>query len=407
MVEHMRFELMKKDLCKAATTIHRLKQERDEYKIAYELQKEKNANKKDLIRSTIHLEELQSANESLRKELSHFKKVIADKDNTIFKLQQRYQAINKKLKMDMESFRDIEDARRELNFEISNSIIRNGGSSIYKETQSLMKNLFCSMKSNPSIYRIFKNVVQCTKKFKLEIEEENYCKGFLVMCKFAIDLLDSFNFCEDSQNDTKDLDMNIDEVYRGRNLNTYESQRSRLYREDYNLRSRDRSPEVFTSTFSKKTYNGSPSIKRHKEDVYQQSLELDKINEKLQKLSMSRSNAESKNSRYMDREKQSPSKISFNTEEKRGNSSNLGGRNFGNSEKSLTLDQNTLADDNKDKSIRLESLSSTSKNLKSVSKSRSPGRRLASPRSKYDEYMSPVLRKTDCSKSVAEALRFC
>ncbi|OMJ83325.1 hypothetical protein SteCoe_15788 [Stentor coeruleus] len=407
MAEYMRFELMKKDLCKAATTIHRLKQERDEYKIAYELQKEKNTNKKDLIRSTIYLEELQSTNNSLQKELSHCKKSIVDKEKTISKLQQQYEAINKKLKMDIESFRDIEDARRELNYEISNSIIRNGGSSIYKEIQSLMKNLFCSMKSNPSIYKIFKNVVQCTKKFKLEIEEENYCKGFLVMCKFAINLLDSFNFCEDSQNETKDLDINTDEVYRGRNLNTYESQRSRLYRDEYNLRSYDRSPENFTSTFGKKTYNGSPSIKRHKEDLYQQSLELDKINEKLQKLSMSRSNVQSRNNRYLDREKQSSSKISFNTEEKRGNNSNLMNRNFGNSEKSLTLDQNMMVDDNKDKSVRLESMSSTSKNLKSVSKSRSPARRLASPRTKYDEYMSPVLRKTDCSKSVAEALKFC
>ncbi|OMJ95322.1 hypothetical protein SteCoe_1383 [Stentor coeruleus] len=401
MVEYMRFELMKKDLCKAATTIHRLKQERDEFKIAYELQKEKNSNKKDLIRSTIYLEELQNINDSLQKDLLNCKKTIADKDRKIFKLQQRYESVNKKLKMDMESFRDIEDARRELNYEISNSIIRNGGSSIYKETQSLMKKLFSSMKSNPSIYKIFKSIVQCTKKFKLEIEEENYCKGFMVMCKFVIDLLDSFSFCEDSQNETKDFDMNTDDVYRIRNLNTYESQRSRLHHEDYNLRSRDKSPEGFTSTFGKKTYNESPSIKKHKEDVYRQSLELDKINEKLQKLSMSRSNTESKNYQYLGREKQSPSKSSFNVEEKKRN------RNIGNNEKSLTLDQNIVDDDNKDKSIRLESLSSTSKNLKSVSKSRSPARRLASPRNKYDEYMSPVLRKTDCSKSVAEALRFC
>ena len=98
-----RFEIMKNDLCRAAVTIHKLKQERNEYKVSYELLNDEIMHKRENIERSLHLEDLRDANEHLQKELKRFKKIILEKDRTIMNLNHKIEKLNKNFKSHLET----------------------------------------------------------------------------------------------------------------------------------------------------------------------------------------------------------------------------------------------------------------------------------------------------------------
>jgi hypothetical protein len=331
-----------------------------------------------------------------------------DKDKIINKLQERYDLVNKKLKFDMQNLHEIENARRELNQEISYSNLRSESYLKYNDSQELMKTMITAMKSNPTIYRIFKEIVQCTKRFQIQVQQENYYKGFTLLCQFIIELIDSYQFCEDSTTDVKDMgiDIEIEENdSRGRTLYRGDIKKSTQHKESHTKSPQSKFLEVSPMINNTKTYTNLTSTDKHKDLINQQSLEFEKTNEKLRKLASSKSQAEARYSHSIDKQKSLVIKNPFLSDEKKESISNLTTMNLQSSGKNFTFNPNKILDTDKDL-VELESMPSTSKNMMSINKSKSPLRRFESTRSKYDDYMSPVLRKTDCSKSVAEALSY-
>lgn len=388
--------------------MYKLKQDHEKYKLTYDLLKEETVHKKELLLNSAYLEELESINENLQRELSRFKKALVDKDMIINKLQERYDLVNKKLKFNMQNLREIENARRELNQEISYSNLRSESYFQYNDTQELMKAMITAMKSNPTIYRIFKDIVQCTKRFEIQVQQENYYKGFTLLCQFIIELIDSYQFCEDSTTEAKDMyaDIEIEENdSRGRTLFREDIKKSTQYKEGLTKRSQENFLEDSSVTNNMKTYSKVTSTDKNKDRINQQSLEFEKINEKLQKLTSSKSKTETRYNHSIDKQRSLVVKNPFLSDEKKASISNLTTMNLQSSEKNFTFNPNKILDTDKDL-VEIESMPSTSKNTMSANKSKSPTRRFESTRSKYDDYMSPVLRKTDCSKSVAEALSY-
>ena len=188
---------MKKDLTKAAHTIQVLKKERDEYKVSYEMLKEESVSKKDLLRNHSHLESLRDSNESLQSELLRYRKALKDRDKEICHLQELLNNSQKSLKSQSRTIQAIENARQELNYEISSTNFKSTHFSKYKETVQLVEVLFSSLKKCPSIYQMFKNQVQCRKRFKSLVENSNYSITFNYLLRFVLDLISNFDFYED------------------------------------------------------------------------------------------------------------------------------------------------------------------------------------------------------------------
>ena len=207
-----RFILMKNDLCKAATTIHKLKKERDEYRISYEILKEDSVSRKEIMKNAEYLEELKEANDCMQRELLRFKQLLLEKDRTIAHMEKHIQNSNKKVKDQMDTFRELESARKELKNELTLTNISKENHTMYTEIISMVQTLILSLKRNPPIYKIFKHRIQCKKRFITLVEQENYSLGFRYLVKFILDLIDSFQFCEDYDYDTQIFNSGIDDA---------------------------------------------------------------------------------------------------------------------------------------------------------------------------------------------------
>jgi hypothetical protein len=188
---------MKKDLTKAAQTIQTLKKERDEYKISYELLKEDSVSKRDLLRNHSHLESLRDSNDSLQSELLKYRKLLKDREKEIFRLHEKLKDSQKSFKSQIKTLKAIEDARQELNYEISHTQFKSNHFSTFSENLELLDVLVNSLKRYPVLYRMFKERVQCKKRFRTLVENANFSSSFHYLLKFLLDIIGNFEFCDD------------------------------------------------------------------------------------------------------------------------------------------------------------------------------------------------------------------
>lgn len=353
-----RFDLMKNDLCKAAVTIHKLKRERDQYKLSYELLKDDTDLQKSSYKNDLYLEELLESSQSMQKELLRYKKLLMEKDRTIAELEKNISKINFKFTKQQKSFKELDTARKELKNEINNTNLSSENYPMYSEISHLADHLLTSLHQNPSIDSIFKGQVQCKNRFLKFVEQENYSVCCRYLMKFVIEMLDSFQFCEEFQSDLS----YPDEQYENTGFSTEEPK--------YPQKERNR------RTFSRDDTNTL------EESLKNQSQRLQLLNRKMTQIS----------------DEVKEKKVSEEREEKNyraggvGNLKNL--KNLNN----LKIGQ----DRNFRNEERENSIGSNPTSNRSLSKSKSPPRSARSFADKYQDYCSPILRKTDCWGSAAE-----
>lgn len=356
MLDQGRFELMKKDLCKAAVTIQKLKQQRDEYKVSYELLKEESVSKRDAIRNQMYLESLRDNNVSLQNELRKYCKLLGERDRMIVNLQEKLNWAQRERKYQERTFRDIEEAREELNYEISNTTFNSKNYTHYTETLSLFDKFMQNLSRAPIINKIFKDCVKCKKRFKSLVENENYSMSFNYLLKFLNELIESFRFCEDSDTDS---DLNSVQLPNPEHLDKKkylsglreenEFQSSRLEQLQKKLSNTLNSPKKDQNSVFHKKLSNSEACKN-----------LGLVNEKNKK------NTSQKSVSYFDESLEPPHKYS-----------------------------------NKD--TQESFCESGSRVSRSVAKSKSPPRNALSPKGRFEEFQVPF-KKIQGSASVAECL---
>ena len=199
MLDSSRLDSMRQDLHRAAATIQKLKKERDEYRFSYEVLKEESVSKKDLMRNQSFIDSLRDSNDLLQKEIKKLRKDNEHKDRTIAGLEDKLLQAKQSFKTHQKSLKEIEDARKELNFEITNTRYKPSTFQKSNDLMGLTRNLLTSLKQNPSIYSIFKQTTRCGKKFYSLIDSEHYAKAYEYLCRFIVELLASFKFTEDNQ----------------------------------------------------------------------------------------------------------------------------------------------------------------------------------------------------------------
>lgn len=199
MLDQSRFDLMRHDLHRAASTIQKLKKERDEYKFSYEMLKEDSVSKKDLLRNQAFIESLRDTNNNLQREIMKLRKQIEMQSNTIASLEEKLISAKHTFKSQLKGLKDIENARKELNLEISNTVFNGDKLPIHSQILKLTEKMLFSIKSNLPIHKIFKETVNCNKKFMNVVQSENFCLAFQLVAKFLVELIESFKFCEESE----------------------------------------------------------------------------------------------------------------------------------------------------------------------------------------------------------------
>lgn len=199
---------MRQDLHRAAATIQKLKKERDEYRFSFEVLKEESVSKKDLMRNQSFIDSLRDSNDLLQKEIKKLRKDNEHKDRTIAGLEDKLLQAKQSFKTHQKSLKEIEDARKELNFEITNTKYKSSNYQKSSDLMSLTRNLLTALKQNPSIYSIFKQTTRCGKKFFSLIDSENFAKAYEYLSRFILELLTSFKFTEENQSfcSSDDLD---------------------------------------------------------------------------------------------------------------------------------------------------------------------------------------------------------
>jgi flagellar biosynthesis chaperone FliJ len=190
---------MRQDLFRAASTIQKLKKERDEYRFAYEVLKDESVSKKDLLRNQSFIDSLRDSNELLQKEVKKLRKENDLKEKTISSLEDKLLQAKQSFKNHQKSLKDIEDARKELNYEISNSKFKSSQYSNIQEILNQTKTLLNNLKQAPSIYLIFKQIAHCNKKFLNLVETENFSKAFQILSKLLNEMLGNFRFSEENE----------------------------------------------------------------------------------------------------------------------------------------------------------------------------------------------------------------
>ena len=357
MLEQGRFELMKKDLCRAAVTIQKLKLQRDEYKVAYEMLKEESVSKRDVMRNQMYLESLRENNEGLKGELKRYIKLLQEKERNIGALKMELSNSQRYLKNQVRTFRDIEDAREELNYEISNTTFNANNYSHFSETLSLFDTFLRNISTTPLLFKMFKSTVKCKKRFRSLVENENYSVAFTYLLKFINELIESFKFCDDSDAET-------------------------FSEEELDPRALDPKSRNFVSGL------------RESNEV--QSSRLEQLQKKLQ----STVNGSSKDQNPMMYKKLGNGEIV-----KKPLGLNAGGGAKGFREKEVTYFDESLEPSvrNRAGDTQESFLEDTSRTNRSVGKSKSPPRTAVSPKSRFEEFKVPF-RKTQGSASVAECL---
>ena len=245
--------------------------------------------------------------------------------------------------------------------EISNTNLYSEGSSIHLDISYITQQLLSALSKNSAVYKIFKSQVQCTKRFRDLVDQENYSVCFQYLSKFVIELLDSFEICEDyySHNSTEIIE---DESGRGKKIKNQ-----------------------FRDEEKKKTLNRMTEDLKNSSE--KQSIRIEKLNEEVMKISKTEKLAKSEN---------------FDTNpEFQLNRSRLHKRqNFPYENSPLKLENLNTDHESGLNDIRDYSLSNKRSN-RNASKSKSP-KGARQPINKYQEYSTPILRKTDCWKSVAD-----
>lgn len=214
MLDQSRFDLMRHDLHRAASTIQKLKKERDEYKFSYEMLKEDSVSKKDLLRNQSFIESLRETNSNLQREVLRLRKQLDMQNKTIAGLEEKLISAKHTFKSQLKGLKDIENARKELNLEISNTVFNGDKLPIHSHIFKLTEKMLNCIKDNLPIYRIFKETVSCNKKFLSVVQNENFCLAFQLVAKFLVDLIESFKFCEESESCSSEKEWNEGVEYR-------------------------------------------------------------------------------------------------------------------------------------------------------------------------------------------------
>lgn len=199
MLDQSRFELMRHDLHRAAATIKKLKKERDDFKYSYELLKKDSISKKDLLRNQAYVESLKDTNEMLQQEVIRLRTQFDSQNQTIAGLEEKLISAKHTFKSQQKGLKDIENARKELNYEISNTVFKSENLPMHSEIMKLTEKLLFSIKSNLPIHRIFKQTVHCNKKFLSLVQSENFGLAFKLIETFLVDFIESFKFCEEEE----------------------------------------------------------------------------------------------------------------------------------------------------------------------------------------------------------------
>lgn len=352
MIDQSRFELMKKDLTKAAHTIQILKKERDEYKVSYEMLKEESVSKKDLLRNHSHLESLRDSNESLQNELLRYRHILKDRDKEISHLQELLKNSQKSLKSQSKTIQAIENARQELNYEISSTNFKSTQFSKFSETLQLVEILFSSLKKCPSVYSMFKNQVQCKKRFKSLVENSNYSITFNYLLKFVLDLISNFEFCEDE-------------------ISPLEASSRSYYSKPEEAKVQNRS-----------NYN------MFKESTEQSLARVEKLDKKLfETINSSKNDSNAKDLTA----NQGPHKKMMRSETSAPDHSSRSLKSFRNRAQGNEMNE------------ELEESDDELANTRSFNKSKSPSLRVNSPKDRFDAFVVPF-KKKDASASVAECM---
>ena len=199
MLDQSRFELMRQDLHRAAATIKKLKREREDFKYSYEVLKRESISKKDMLRNQGYVESLKDTNEMLQQEVLRLRVQSDSQNQTIASLEEKLISAKHNFKTQLKGLKDIENARKELNHEISNTVFKDKNLPTHSETINLTEKLLFSIKSNLPIHRIFKQTVRCNKNFLSLVQSEKFCLAFQLIGTFVLDLIESFMFCEEQE----------------------------------------------------------------------------------------------------------------------------------------------------------------------------------------------------------------
>ena len=369
---------MKNDLCKAAVTIHRLKRERDEYKVSYELLKEDSTNRMHSRRNSQYLEEILETNENLQQELIRYKRLLLEKDRVILDLEKTIKHANSRFKRTQDDLRDLDSARRELKTEINNTNLSSENYPMYSDISHLAESMIRSLHQIPEIDKIFKSEVKCKKRFKLLVDQENYSICFRYLVKFILNLVDSFQFCEESQYTSPYLTtIGDDSKYQSAAYTTEDSA-------NYHSTPRHEYP-------STRKAGSREDMNSLEESLRQQSQRLQKLNQKMTDIS-----GESLERRC--REKDPIVQVGRDTSEENSTSRSRITRNNRSPGQRVGREKaGGREEEERDSSVG----GSKGKNSR-LSKSRSPPRSARALADKYQEYCSPIIRKTDCWGSAAE-----
>jgi hypothetical protein len=415
MHDEERFQLMKKELFKAAATIQKLKQQRDKYKVSYELIKNEGLSIRDSNKKNKFLGDLQENNQNLQTELIKSKKLVLEKDRIIAKLQNQIQKANNEHNLSLKSLQEIENARKELKNELNS--LSSSPEDGYPKMRKTVSTLLSKLQRNPSIYKIFKSEVQCTKRFRALADQENYTVCFQYLANFIIELIDSFQFCEDSD---QSIEYRDEFNLQFKNTDDDSSRHKSSTDKDYNSR-------------ADTTYEIKASLEKQSIRLGKLSAEMDKISKGSKKLDQradenvivhKKSYKVHTHAKQIDRKDSDDScediKISNKSykgyarpsanqtdqkysEHKREDIKPWPRNQFGFKRIESNLRKNSVQTglNHELSSEFLKDTSLVSFRNKSINKSRSP-RNTKVGEDKYMEYSSPILRKADGWPSVAE-----
>ncbi|CAG9330959.1 unnamed protein product [Blepharisma stoltei] len=219
--ESSKFELMKQDLSKATEAISSLRKERDALREALKTSfSEKDYIEKHLRerlqsfeaeiingRKAIRLtEELKVKSEALQEELKKLKKMNHEKSKILNEQESRIRELTEALKMQVNGWEQLQAANQALRKElVSSNYVKEAERKFEDESLGVLGKIMQyvnyiieKVHHSPSVYTMFKSRVTCSKKLREAIEKQEFPDVLLKMMKFIVDLINYYGIRKNS-----------------------------------------------------------------------------------------------------------------------------------------------------------------------------------------------------------------
>ncbi|CAG9332446.1 unnamed protein product [Blepharisma stoltei] len=218
--ESTKFELIKQDLGKATEAISSLRKERDALREALKRSLserehiEKHYNEKLQVfeieningRKAIRVaEELKMKCDALQEELKKMNKLNQEKSKIINEQEFKINELNERVNMQMSGWEQLQTANQALRKELlsSNYVKGNGkfeddGLGIVQKIAQYVNYIIDKVHQSPSVYSMFKSRMVGSKKLRELVEKEEFPDILLRMMKFIVDLINYYGVRKNS-----------------------------------------------------------------------------------------------------------------------------------------------------------------------------------------------------------------